>query len=402
MRIGMMADNYKPYVSGITNYIALNKRYLEKAGHDVYVFTFSEPEHEDDDPRVIRSPGLPLADTGFYLSLRYSREAKKLLQTMDVVHVHHPFLSGPLALLYCRPRGIPIVFTNHTRYDLYAQAYLPAMPDIVGNAALQSYLPSFCRAVDLVISPSPGMREVLMQFGVDVPIEVVPNGVDLTPFAHPALPVTRAELGFQPEDIVLLFVGRLGPEKNLDFLLRSFTGATQAYDHLRLVLIGAGPAQEDLEDRVNRSGIQHAVRFMGPVAYDQMPRYMAMADAFVTASVTEVHPLSVIEAMASGLPVLTSSTSSLGEIAGDAAETIDPMSTDALADAIFRLATSADRRRDLAEKGLLRSRCFSWTQTAKDMLAVYHRAAGVAVPSTTVPASEQPVPVKSMSRERSL
>jgi glycosyltransferase involved in cell wall biosynthesis len=102
---------------------------------------------------------------------------------------------------------------------------------------------------------------------------------------------------------------------------------------------------------------------------------------------------------------LTSSTSSLGEIAGDAAETIDPMSTDALADAIFRLATSAERRRDLAEKGLLRSRCFSWTQTAKDMLAVYHRASGVAVPSTMAPTaipSEQPVPVKSMSRERSI
>ena len=78
MRIGMMADTYKPYVSGVTNYIDLNKRYLEKSGHEVYVFTFSEPDHEDDDERVIRSPGLPLADTGFFLSLKYSREAKKL------------------------------------------------------------------------------------------------------------------------------------------------------------------------------------------------------------------------------------------------------------------------------------------------------------------------------------
>jgi glycosyltransferase involved in cell wall biosynthesis len=97
MRIGMMVDVYKPYISGVTNYIVLNKRHLERAGHDVYVFTFGNIEYEDDEPRVIRSPGLPLADTGFYLSLRYSREAKKLLQSMDVVHVHHPFLSGRLA-----------------------------------------------------------------------------------------------------------------------------------------------------------------------------------------------------------------------------------------------------------------------------------------------------------------
>ncbi|MBC6939495.1 MAG: hypothetical protein DWB59_05645 [Anaerolineae bacterium] len=94
MRIGMMADAYKPHVSGITNYIDLNKRHLERAGHDVFVFTFGDLEHRDDEPRVIRSPGLPIQDTGFYLSFRYNRAAKRLLQTMDVVHVHHPFLSG--------------------------------------------------------------------------------------------------------------------------------------------------------------------------------------------------------------------------------------------------------------------------------------------------------------------
>ncbi len=169
MRIGMMADAYKPYVSGITNYIDLNKRYLEKAGHDVYIFTFSEPNYLDDEPRVIRSPGLPLADTGFFLSLRYSREAKKLLQNMDVVHVHHPFLSGRLALHYCRPYQIPIVFTNHTRYDLYAQAYLPKLPEEVSESLLRAYMPSFCEAVNLVVSPSPGMEKILRQLEVVKP-----------------------------------------------------------------------------------------------------------------------------------------------------------------------------------------------------------------------------------------
>jgi hypothetical protein len=93
MRIGMMVDAYKPYVSGVTNYVALNKRALENAGHEVYVFTFGDPDYQDDEPRILRSPALPLADTGFYLSLRHKTKHRKLLQTMDVVHVHHPFLS---------------------------------------------------------------------------------------------------------------------------------------------------------------------------------------------------------------------------------------------------------------------------------------------------------------------
>ncbi len=124
MRIGMMVDTYKPYVSGMTNYIDLNKRALESAGHEVYVFTFGDLEYQDDEPRVIRSPGLPLADTGFYLSLRYKTAHKKLLQTMDVVHVHHPFLSGRLALNYCRRPQIPDRFHQpHPLRPVRAGAY---------------------------------------------------------------------------------------------------------------------------------------------------------------------------------------------------------------------------------------------------------------------------------------
>src|SRR5512143_680358 len=125
MRIGMMADVYKAHVSGVTHYVELNKRYLEKAGHEVYVFTFGDPQSQDPEPRVVHSPGLPLLDTGYHVSFTYSRPAKKLLQSMDLVHVQHPFVSGRLALHYCQPLYIPIVFTNHTRYDLYARAYLP-------------------------------------------------------------------------------------------------------------------------------------------------------------------------------------------------------------------------------------------------------------------------------------
>src|SRR3970040_2909867 len=115
MRIGMMVDTYKPYVSGITNYIDLNTRALENAGHEVYVFTFGDIEYQDDDPRVFRSPGLALADTGFYLSLRYKTKHKKLLQTMDVVHVHHPFLSGRLSLWLFLPAHKPHTFYKPQR-----------------------------------------------------------------------------------------------------------------------------------------------------------------------------------------------------------------------------------------------------------------------------------------------
>jgi glycosyltransferase involved in cell wall biosynthesis len=223
---------------------------------------------------------------------------------MDLVHAHHPFLSARLALRYCRPFNIPIAFTNHTRYDLYAQAYLPGLPDQIGTAFLQAYMPWLCREVDLVIAPSAGMQRVLAGFGVQSPIAVLPNGVDLEPFRRPLAPVDLGPLGLAPGGMLLIYVGRLGPEKNLTFLIRAFAGVASAFPEPRLLLVGEGPERDTLEDQVLHSGLRGRVAFTGFIEYSELPRYLAMADAFVTASVTEVHPLSVIEAMASGLPVL--------------------------------------------------------------------------------------------------
>jgi glycosyltransferase involved in cell wall biosynthesis len=305
MKIGMMVDSYKPYVSGITNYIEINKRHLELAGHEVFVFTFGDLEYKDKEPRVIYSRGVPLSDSGFYLSTRYSTAAKKLLQSMDIIHVHHPFLSGRLALRYSRSPQIPIVFTNHTRYDLYAQAYLPMMPEEMSQGLLQAYMPSFCEAVDLVIAPSAGMEKVLRQLNVEGNIEVVPNGVDLKNF-YRARPFPRTKLGYIEDDILLVYAGRLAPEKNLPFLLKSFAGVAQALPNAHLLLIGSGIQlyEEEIRNLVGELELTQRVRFTGRIAYDELPAYLAMCNIFVTASITEVHPLSVIEAMGAGLPVM--------------------------------------------------------------------------------------------------
>ena len=375
MRIGMMADAYKPYVSGITNYIDLNKRYLEDAGHEVYIFTFSEPDYADDEERVIRSPGLPLADTGFFLSLRYSREAKNLLQSMDVVHVHHPFLSGRLALHYCRPQQIPIIFTNHTRYDLYAQAYFPLLPEEISEGLLQAYMPSFCEAVNLVISPSPGMEKILRELEVDSPIEIVPNGVELTRFFR-AEPLSRADYGFAEDDILLVYAGRLGPEKNLDFLLQAFTGISQAIENTRLLILGGGPIKEELQELTKDLQITESVQFTGLIPYDDIPGYLAMCDAFVTASVTEVHPLSVIEAMGEGLPVMGIYSPGVGDTVEDGVTGfLSTKNLPAFTAKLTRLCLQKPLRQKMGRAAREASSQYAIERTTKMMLEHYEKLA---------------------------
>jgi glycosyltransferase involved in cell wall biosynthesis len=295
------------------------------------------------------------------------------LRTLDVAHVHHPFVSGSLAVRFFRSRGIPVVFTNHTRYDLYSQAYLPGMPDVFSTAALQTYLPSFCRSCDVVVAPSPGMEEVLRKLGVDTPIDVVPNGVDLKPFLKDVEPISRSFIGFKPDDIILIYTGRLGPEKNIPFLLRCFAGASQAYDNIRLLIVGDGPERDNLEDRVKHMGINDRVFFTGMVPYDEMPRYLAVGDFFVTASVTEVHPLSMIEAMASGLPVLGIQSPGIGDtiVDGEAGYLVDREDLSSFTAKMVRLAVDQESRKQMGERARLLAQNYAIERTTQLMLDRY-------------------------------
>jgi len=371
----MMTDAYKPYVSGVTSYIDLNKRSLEELGHEVYVFTFGDIDYKDDDARVFRSPGLPLGETGFYLSLRYRNAVKKILRSMDIVHVHHPFLSGRLALHYCRRKQIPIVFTNHTRYDLYAKARLPLMPKEVSHGLLHTYMPDFCEAVDLVISPSRGMEKVMRQFGVEGHIEIVPNGADLKPFQK-AKPIARSKFGFEDSDVILVYMGRIAPEKNLELLLQAFAGVAYALPNVHLLILGSG--QKEYEDELRplpaELQIKDRVKFAGMIPYQKLPAYLAMCDAFVTTSVTEVHPYSVIEAMAAGLPVVGIDSPGVGDSIVDGETGL--LSIDDLAAytaKLMMLCLNANLQKKLGIAAKKASNQFSIDRTTKMMLKQYNR-----------------------------
>lgn len=374
MRIGMMADAYKPHISGITNYIELNKRYLEQAGHDVFVFTFGNEDYQDDEPHIIRSPGLPLVDTGYYLSFQHSRRAKKLLQTMDVVHVHHPFMSGRLALRYCRPLNIPVIFTNHTRYDIYAQTYLPGIPSEISESLLETYMPDFCAAVDMVISPSPGMAGVLRRFKVTAPITIIPNGVELNRFYKTSGESQRQRYGLNAEDLLLVYTGRLAPEKNLSFLLKAFCGLCEAVPNAHLLLVGDGPEREKLEEQALESSCGERIHFVGRVPYDDLPDYLAMCDMFVTASVSEVHPLSVIEAMAAGLPVMGIQSVGVGDTVQDGVSGyLSSEDLAAFTAKLTRLCLDESARHRMGQQARNESKRYDIQRTTEEMLKHYER-----------------------------
>jgi glycosyltransferase involved in cell wall biosynthesis len=171
----------------------------------------------------------------------------------------------------------------------------------------------------------------------------------------------------------IFYAGSISPRKGLPYLLKAFAYLKQERGiPQRLVFTGGWTwGDEAIRDLIQRLGIQAEVVILGNVAPDDMPALYQLADVFVYPSLYEGFGLPILEAMASGCPVVCSNLTALPEVAGDAATMIDPRDTTALADAIYRVLCDESERVRLCAKGLARAKRFSWQATARKTLDVF-------------------------------
>ncbi|MCC6456747.1 MAG: glycosyltransferase [Caldilineaceae bacterium] len=372
MRIALLTDIYKPSTNGIVHHVALLKQCLEAWGETVWLFVPSSDGFEDEEANVIRIPGIPLADSGYHLSLTLPRRARELLRKMNVLHVHHPFVSGSFGLYAANRYQIPMVFTNHTRYDLYVKHYLKLLPDTISDAALQTYFHSFSQGCDALVAPSEGMAEMMQSWGTGSKIVVIPNGVQTERFTSPPRRVTRAELGLPDHAVIALYVGRMSAEKNIDRLLRLFRYVADEHETVYLVLVGDGPDLDDLRRLVHELGISARVRFTGGVSYATMPEYMGAGDFFVSASQSEVHPLTFIEAAAAHLPALGIRSPGVADIIKDGETGLLAENNDLSFGLRFlHLAQDAELRHRLGQQAGDYARTLSVENNARRLLELY-------------------------------
>jgi glycosyltransferase involved in cell wall biosynthesis len=374
MRVGLLTDCYKPLVNGVTHFVSLHRKVLDAWGHEPYVFTLGNCDYQDRDPRVIRSPAAPLAQTGYHLAMRHSRTAREVAETMDVLHVQHPFMAGRQAISLARKADIPLVFTNHSQYRRVAPYYLPSVLHELSDAALRAYLRSFFAQCDLVVAPSQGVARSLKDMRTTAPIEVIPNGIEVDRWSNPTAPVSGADLGLPADACVAIAVTRLAPEKNLPFLLDALRRAAATSPDLHLVLVGRGPSRERLEQIVHDTGQEDRVHFVGEIAYEEVPNWLALADFFAIASRTEGHPLVVLEALAAGLPVVGVAATGIEDTVRDGSNgLLSPEEVDAFALHMARLATDGELRSRLANGARRSRRRVDIRNTTERLLSHYER-----------------------------
>ena len=316
MRIGIFTDTYTPHINGVVTSVVMLKKALEKKGHTVYIVTVNAENMQyqyEDNGKVIRIPGIPIGIYDYRLTaiypIKFINRIKKW--NLDIIHSQTEFGIGTFARILSKQFHIPLVHTYHTMYEDYVHYITHGYFNRVSKKLAEYLTLFYCdKTISELIVPTKKTYELFKQkYKVDRNVYIVPTGIDVEKFyieKNPKLDVIkkREELGIKKDDFVILFVGRIGSEKNIELLLSAMNGLGEVNDAIKLLIVGDGPELEKYRSYVEKNKLCNNVIFTGKVAWNKISEYYLISDVFATASHTETQGLTVIEAMAASLPVV--------------------------------------------------------------------------------------------------
>ncbi len=322
MRVAMFTECYRPIQNGVVASLDSLSETLRERGHEVVLVTPEMPGHRESTRELVRVPSLPLPSRTEYrltIPLMLHQRLERALENVAIVHAHSPFVTGWMGMRYARRARVPLVFSYHTQYDRYVH-YVPFEARATRYATLE-ITQRFANAADAVIVPNAAMEAHVRGLGVSSRFAVVPSGIDVERFAA-GRPAPRWREGVAPNERLLLWVGRLAREKNLELLLDALARPEAGAG--RLLVVGDGPERGQLERHAGRLGLATRVRFAGEVPRKDLAEVYASADLFVMTSLTETQGLVLVEALAAGLPIVAVDTPQTRDVLDGAGRLVPP------------------------------------------------------------------------------
>jgi len=305
MNLLMVTNTYTPYVSGLVRSVQSFTDEFRRRGHRVLVVAPSYPGAPKEEEGVIRVPAIRrFKGSDFSFGLPIPAFLFPALDAFrpDIVHSHHPYVLGDMALRIAAARNAPLVFTHHTMYETLARYVL------VDSKAVRRFVvelsTGYANLCDQVIAPSASTERILRERGVKTPIAVIPTGIDLDVFRRGDREGFRALLGIPPDAFVVGHVGRLVPEKNLDFLVQAVIAFLASNPAARFLVVGTGVSEGEIRERFGRSGMSGRLHLAGVLRGAGLSDAYHAMDVFAFASRNETQGMVLAEAMAAGLPVV--------------------------------------------------------------------------------------------------
>lgn len=329
MNIGMFSDTYLPDINGVVVSLSILENELERLGHNVYIFTTTKHIAQQGKSNVFKLPSLPLITNKQYrVASVVSKKLEKAIRDhhIEIIHTHSEFLTWTFARRMSDKYNIKMVHTYHTMWEDYTH-YLP-FEKIIGSSRLKKlarFILKRCAGHSIaLIAPTEKTKKYLVQdcmMSADK-IHVIPSGIDLDRFKPQRYNIAelselRSSLGFKPQEKILTFIGRIAIEKSIDVLIKGMQSLIETNPEFTMMIVGFGPAEEELMELAGKLKIASRIRFTGRVEYEKIGLYYNISDAFIMASTSETQGITYIEAMAAGLPVIAKYDSCLEDLITD-------------------------------------------------------------------------------------
>ncbi|MGB7957910.1 MAG: glycosyltransferase [Minisyncoccia bacterium] len=387
MRIAIFSDTFPPQVNGVASVVRDSVIALTELGHEVAVFTVTGADRTEQTPSgkpyaVKKLPSLSVpkfiyqGDTyAFALppGIGTIRALKKFKP--DIIHTHTPFFAGWGAVIGKKACSIPLVGTHHTFYDDYLKHVKLDYP--WGKKFSWKYTIAYYNHANIVTSPSRALSSELHGHGLTRPLQVMPNPVNVDFFVPAANGAKKLQLKrrFGAGKRSLVYMGRISYEKDIDQALRAFAQASRKLPDLTFMIVGDGPERKKLEALAKELGVAGKVIFTGMLHREDLRAALQANDAFVTASRSENMPVSVIEAMACGLPIASVRARGIPEIVQNGVNglLVEPDRPDKLAAAIVRLFSSPMDLRKKSRASRKLAEQYSQKNITEAMVGLYEK-----------------------------
>ena len=384
MRIALFTDTFFPVVNGVANTVYRSARRLSEMGHEVAVCTVSHLSAQALSAQA--GPGitiytLPSVDALIYnearvtypggFSKRYMREFRP-----DVIHTHSPLLVGMEAIWSAEALGVPLVGTHHTFFDHYLKHIF--LDYTWARALSWKGTVWYYNHCDAVISPTRSLAEGLRAAGLKREPLIVPNPVDVEVFSPAPSLEAKAQLKarLNIRGAALIYMGRVSYEKSIDQVIRALARVVERKADTTLVIIGDGPGTNDLRQLAERLGVADRVVFTGYLLGTPLVEALQAGDLFLLASKSENMPLAVLEAMATGLPVVSVASLGMNEIIADGRNgfLLPPDQPDEMANRVIDLLDDAPKRECFAKASRELSLQYSHVAAATRVAGIYEDA----------------------------
>ena len=314
MRIGIFTDTYPPYINGVSTSISMLEHALRKKGHQVFIVTVN-PENMTykKEKNIIRIPGIPTGIYDYRLTGIYPLRAIKTIKewNLDIIHTHTEFGIGTFARIIAKQLGIPLVHTYHTMYEDYVHYITKGYFNGTSKKIVEHLTKFYCdkTAKELIVPTKKAYDLFKEKYKVDKNVHIISTGIEVNKFYKEninkeKLNKIKKELNIKEQDFTIMYIGRLGEEKNVDFLIDNQEYFVKKNKNVKLIIVGSGPDYDKYKEKIKELNLEENIILTGKVPHEDIPYYYNIGKVFVTASTTETQGLTVIEAMSASVPVV--------------------------------------------------------------------------------------------------